>query len=395
MPIPSPFHARTAELCTSLRWKEWAGYHAVCSYDTCHEPEYHAFRHAAGLLDVTPLYKVDVRGPEAAAFLAWLTVRDVTRLRPLQVWYLCWCDEAGKVVDDGTVTRLEDDLFRLTSAEPAFAWLARHAGGWDVAIADRSEDLGALAVQGPTARAVLRELCGPALEDLRFFRAAAVEAAGARVLVTRTGYTGDLGYELWVERGDALRVWDALLEAGAPHRLQPAGLDALDVTRIEAGFFLGGVDYVHALQARIPAQLSTPDELGLGWMVQPEREPFLGRDAIRAERARGAAWSLVGLVLDWDEFEALHDAVGLPPEPGSGAWRASRPVHDALEQVGFATSGAWSPVLKQGLALATVRASRAAPGTALRLEVTVEHCRHLVTARVAPRPFFDPGRKKA
>ena len=393
MPVPTPFHPRTSALCTSLRWKEWAGYHAVCSYDTCHETEYHSFRQAAGVLDVTPLQKYDVTGPDAARFLAFLMVRDVTKLKQDQVWYTCWCDERGKVVDDGTVTKLDDGFFRVTAAEPSLSWFARHARGFDVQVVDRSAEIAALAVQGPRAREVLSEICDADLDSLRFFRAARCRLAGREGLVTRTGYTGDLGYELWIENDGALPLWDALFEAGRPYRLQPAGLDALDVTRMEAGFILGGVDYVHALRAWNQAETSSPFELGLGWMVRTRREPFLGQAALQREERTGSAWSLVGVVADWDAFEALHDEVDLPPHTPAGVWRDSTPIYDDRRQVGYATSGAWSPQLKQLLALATLESEHAELGTELRLEVKVFHRRRTVPVVVTATPFFDPDRK--
>jgi aminomethyltransferase len=396
MPIPTPFHPRTSALCTSLFWKEWAGCHAVRSYDTHHEREYHAIRQAAGLIDVSPLYKYEVRGAGAADFLSHLTVRDVRRLRPGRVTYLCWCDDDGKVVDDGTVSRLAEDHFRLTSAEPALAWLLRHARAFRVEIEDASARLGALALQGPRSRAILEQAAAMPLGGLRFFGVTAARIEGIDVQLSRTGYTGDLGFEIWVPREHALAVWDALVRAGQAHRLLPAGLDALDVTRIEAGFILNGVDYFSAPRCLIASRKSTPDEIGLGWTVALEREPFVGQSALRAERRRGPAWAKVGLRYDWEEYEALFAEVSLPPQVPSGAWRTAVPLYDSRgRQVGQATSGAWSPLLKCNLALATVESGVAAAGTRLRVEVTVEYRRKLVTATVEPTPFFDPPRKRA
>ncbi|RKY18541.1 MAG: aminomethyl transferase family protein [Planctomycetota bacterium] len=395
MPLPTPFHPRTSALCTSLRWKEWAGYHAVCSYGVHHDPEYYAVRHSAGLLDVSPLHKLRVRGPDAAAFLSYVTARDISRLKLGQVGYGCWCDDDGKLLDDGTVTRWDDQDFRLTSADPCWGWLNRHTQGFDVRIDDVSTELAALALQGPRAREILTAVCGGELAELRFFRAARARCANFDIEVTRTGYTGDLGYELWVAPDHALALWDALMEAGAPHAMLPLGLDALDVTRIEAGFILAGVDYTSARRALIPARKSSPFEVGLGWTVQTERELFLGQAALVAERSKGSAWSLVGLEIDWDELEALYDSFGLPPSLCSMAWRDAVPVYlDDGRQVGQATSGTWSPTLKQNLALASVRTPHAKPGARLKLEVTVEYQRRKVTATIVPTPFFDPPRKR-
>ena len=395
MPIPTPFHARTSELCTSLAWKQWAGYYAVRSYDTCHEREYYAIRHAAGLIDVTPLYKYEVRGTDAAAFLAHVMVRDIRKLRRGRVAYLCWCDDEGQVVDDGTVSHLDDGHFRVTAAEPSLAWLQRFAHPFDVEIEDSSERLGALALQGPSARAILRELVDTDLDRLRFFRVTRARLADVEVHVSRTGYTGDLGYEVWVERESAIRVWDAIVEAGRPYRLSAAGLDALDVSRIEAGYLMNGVDYFSAHHCLINARKSSPFELGLGWAVHLDREPFVGQRALMAERERGSSWSFVGLELDWDEYETLFDEVGLPPSVPTQAWRDPVPVYD-LEgrQVGQATSGVWSPQLKKNLALGSVHSAFGRPGTRLRMEVTVEFRRRQVGATVRRTPFFDPERKR-
>ena len=395
MPVPSPFHPRTAALCESLLWKEWAGYHAVRAYDTAFEREYQAFRHSAGLLDVTPLFKYEVRGRDAGAFLAWVSVKDPRRLADGQVTYLCWCDERGGVLDDGTITRFGEERYRMTSADPSFAWLERHTDGFEVTIEDVSEALGALALQGPRSRDVLVAATGGALADLGFFRAGAARIAGVPVDVTRTGYTGDLGYEIWCPANRALDVWDALVDAGAPHRLLPAGLDALDVTRVEAGFILAGVDYTSARRALIDEQRSSPFEIGLGWTVKLEREPFLSQRALIRERERKGGKRLVGLEIDWDELEALYDAKDLPPALDAHAWRSSIPLYDGGAQVGYATSGAWSPTLKKNLALATVLARYEPLGTRLEMEWTVEHERHRVGAVVVRRPFFDPPRKRA
>lgn len=396
MPRETPFHPRTSALCTSMRWKEWSGYHAVCAYEDCHEREYLAFRHAAGVLDVTPLHKYDVTGPDAARLLARVTVRDVTRLGHLRVQYTCWCDDDGKIVDDGTVTRLDDDHFRMTAAEPTLSWLSRHARGLDVRLEDVTDAIAALAVQGPRSRAVLAQVCDAQLEELPFFRAAPARFEGGfEGLVTRTGYTGDLGYEVWVANRDALALYDAVLGQAPLHGVRPAGLDALDVARLEAGFLLLGVDYLSSLAVTAAHRRSTPDELGLGWMVALDRDPFVGQGALRAERERGRGHALVGLDIDVVALEEMYDAWGLPLELPAGTCRDSAPLYSGGRQVGYATSRAWSPTLKRYLALATVEAAHAAEGTQLSIEVKVEHRRRAIPARVATTPFFDPPRKKA
>ena len=396
MPVPTPFHPRTSGLCHSLLWKEWSGYYAVCSYDTCHEREYYALRHAAGLIDVSPLFKADLEGPDAAALLSLVTVRNLRKLRVGRVTYLCWCDDDGKVVDDGTVTRLGEQHYRLTGNGPLCEWLKRYSDDLDVEIEDTSDRYGALALQGPLSRAILLEAAGSDVEKLRFFRGKTSAIGGVPVLITRTGYTGDLGYEVWVERDDALAVWDHLIAAGKPFRLQPAGLDAMDVTRIEAGFVLCGVDYFPAQHCLLDSRKSSPYEIGLGRAVNLDREPFVGQRALREELGRDAVWNMVGLEYDWNDYEVLLGSYGLPPQVCSGAWRDAVPVYDLRErQIGQATSGAWSPLLKKNLALATLKSAHAKPGTRVRVEVTVEYERRAIGATVVATPFFDPPRKKS
>jgi len=395
MPLPTPFHPRTSELCESLLFKVWAGYHAVCSYDTSHDREYFALRHAAGLIDVSPLYKYDLRGPDAARLLSRVTVRDIGKLAVGRVTYLCWCDDEGKIVDDGTVARLSENHYRMTAAEPTFAWLHKFAGPYDVDIEDTSESLAALAVQGPTSRDTLASAIDDNLDSLRFFGLRHATIAGHDVVITRTGYTGDLGYEVWVARDHAVPVYDAILGAGRAYRAIPAGLDAMDVTRVEAGFIMNGVDYFSAHHCLIESRKSTPYELGLGWTINLERDPFVGQAALQAEKARGPSWRVIGLQMIWDELEAIYARYGLPPQLPSAAWRTSVPLYVSGRQVGYATSGAFSPLLKANLALAHVESGNHTLGNRLEIEVTVEHHRHTVGAIVTKTPFFDPERKRS
>lgn len=407
MPIPSPFHSRTSKLCTSLRWKDWAGYHAVCSYRTCHEPEYFAFRHAAGLIDVTPLFKYEVYGPDAAALLAQITVRDITKLGVGRVTYLCWCDDDGKVVDDGTVSRLDEDYFRVTAAEPSLSWFERMARGYQVTLEDSTQRWGALALQGPNSRDILKQVSDVDMDDLGFFRVVRARLDGVEVFISRTGYTGDLGYEIWVDTSAgstastgsgtaAERVYDALTEAGRNFGLLPAGLDAMDVTRIEAGFIMNGVDYFSAHHCLTEMRKSSPYELGLGWTVKLDRGPFVGQAALAREKRAGSARLFVGLDVAWTDLEQVFAGYGLPPEISSAAWRDGRPVYDRDGRwIGQATSGVWSPTLKKNLALAQLEASFAIPGENVEIELTAEYRRHRVTATVVKPPFFNPPRKRA
>lgn len=396
MPIPSPFFERTHKLCTSMAWKDWGGYYAVCHFESGSDREYYAFRHSAGLIDVTPLFKYDVRGKDAARFLAAVTVKDITKLKRNQVTYLCWTDQEGKLIDDGTVTHMGEDWYRLTAAEPSFAWFQQFTRGFDVTIEDMSEKVAALALQGPYSRDILKACSDAPMDKLRFFRMKRCKLDGMDAIITRTGYTGDLGYEIWVDRENALKLWDALMDAGKAFNIQPAGLDTLDIVRIEAGFLMNGVDYHSAHHCLIEDRMSTPYEAGLGWTVQLERDPFIGQAALQAEMARGPAWGFVGLEIDWPAYEALCAKYGLPPQVCGAAWRDSIPVYDRNNTwVGYGSSGTWSPILKKNLALATLQAPQTKIGTELLFEMTVEHRRHTVPARVVETPFFNPARKRS
>ena len=385
----TPFHERTAALCASHAWRRWAGYVVASSYELSHEREYHSIRAAAALFDVSPLYKYAVTGKDAARLLDQVVTRSIQQLSVGQVVYTPWCDASGKVLDDGTIARLGEHSYRMTAAEPNLRWLEDNAHGLEVAIEDVSESIAALSLQGPAARAILGDI------DLKYFRLAETRIASIPVSVSRTGYTGDLGYEIWVERKSALNLWDALIAAGTPHGIMPAGMLALDVARLEAGLVLIDVDYVPARKALIDSQTSSPFELDLGWTVNLKKERFVGRDALAAEAAREPQWRLVGVECDWDSLERLYAEVGLATRLPPQAWRMSVPIYSGAEQAGYATSGGWSPLLKKYIALAHLRTPYFAPGTELEMEITVEHRRKRALARVVKKPFFDPERKRA
>ena len=408
----TPFHSRTAPLCEAQNWRRWAGYVTAGSYELTHEREYYAVRSSAALFDVSPLFKYEVRGRDAVHFLNRVVTRDVSKCEPGQVLYTPWCDEAGKVMDDGTLSRMEDDTFRLTAAEPNLRWLLDNAFGLDVEITDVSDSLAALSLQGPNARVILGSATGEPVEGrangepadgsaagrpvdgLGFFRLTTARVGGVPVTVTRTGYTGDLGYEIWVDASDAPRLWDALMEVGRTYGITPAGILALDMARIEAGLVLIDVDYVPAHRAVIEDRKSSPFELGLGWTVKLDKEAFVGRSALVEEKQRPPEWQLRGLEISWESLEEVYGKVGLPPQLPDVAWRTSVPVYSQGKQVGYATSGCWSPILKKYIALAHLHASHSGPGIDLHMEVTVEHQRRKAAARVVETPFFDPERKR-
>jgi aminomethyltransferase len=391
----TPFHARTAPLCLSHAWRRWAGYIVASSYDLSHEREYHAIRSSAALFDVSPLYKYLVSGKDAARLLDRVMTRHIARSVVGQVLYTTWCDAAGKVLDDGTIARLNEETFRVTSADANLRWLEDNAVGHEVAIGEVSESIAALALQGPASRAILQQLTDTDLGGLKYYRLTASRLRGIPVTISRTGYTGDLGYEIWIDVKHALVLWDALIEAGTPYGITPAGMLALDVARIEAGLMLGDVDYIPARKALIESQKSSPFELDLGWTVNLEKEHFVGKNALAQEARRGPQWQFVGLDLEWDALERLYAEVGLAPRLPAAAWRASVPVYAGRDQVGYATSGGWSPLLKQYIALGHVRSRWAVPGTRVEMEITVEHRRRRAAARIVKKPFFNPERKRA
>jgi aminomethyltransferase len=395
VPIGTAFHARTASLAESLSFRDWAGYYAVSAYETYHDHEYNAIRNACALIDISPLFKYRVQGPGATRLVNRIITRDVARLQVGQVWYTPWCDEDGMVIDDGTVTRLAADTFRWTAAHPNLRWLTENAHGLDVEIEDITEQIAALALQGPTSRALLAGVCATPMDGLKYFRATQTAIAGVPVDISRTGYTGDLGYEIWMPWDRALAVWDAIARAGSAFDLHAAGMLALDVARVEAGLLLIDVDFQSSRRALIDAQKYTPAELGLGRLVDLRKPAFIGRRALLDEQRRGHRRQIVGLELEWTAVEALYEAVGLPPAVAAQTSRVAVPVYQGRAQVGRATSTTWSTTLKKMIALATIDRPHFAPGSRVEMEVTVEATRHRAPARVVPTPFFNPPRKTA
>ena len=395
LPIGTPFHEKTFKLCESLNYREWAGYYTVSVYETHHEHEYNAIRNAAALIDVSPLFKYLITGKDATKLVDRIVTRDMNKVGVGQVIYALWCDEQGKVIGDGTVSRLEENTYRWTAADPSLRWLRQNAWGLEVSIEDISEQVAALALQGPTSARLMKKVADADIENLKYFRVTRGAVAGVPVDISRTGYTGDLGYEIWIPGEEALKVWDALVEAGRQFDLHPAGMLALDVARIEAGLLLIEVDYISSKRALIDSQKYSPYEIGLSRLVHLEKDHFVGRPALVREQQTGAKRKLAGLDFDWTEMEECYKKAGLVAQPPSIASRVPVPVYRGQAQVGKATSTTWSPVLKKMIALASVDAEYAEPGTKLQIEVTVEAVRHKVTALVVPLPFFNPPRKIA
>ena len=394
MPIGTPFHSRTAALCASQNWRTWSGYLVASSYDVMHDYEYHAIRNSAGLIDISPLYKYEVRGKDALRLVNRVITRDASRCAVGQALYGCLCEDDGAVIQDGTVFRLAEDHFRFHLADPSLRWLKLNATGMDLSIEDVSGRIAALALQGPHSRNILERVVDADLGRLRFFRLTSAKIDKVAAVVSRTGYTGDLGYELWFGAAHAEGIWDRLVERGKDFGIKPAGMLALDVARLEAGFILLEVDYIGAEKALIPAQRYAPFEIGLGWTVDLKKDHFVGQRTLRKLDQQGAPRQIVGLEIDLSEYESLYEQVGLAPQFPLAAWRGGVPVYKDGRRVGHATTGAWSPTLKKYIALATVEKAFTEPGTMLDMEVTIEHARKTASATVVKTPFFDPPRKR-
>jgi aminomethyltransferase len=393
VPQGTPFHERTFALCESLNYRDWSGYYTVSSYEAHHDHEYHAIRDAAALIDISPLFKYSITGPDSQRLVNRVITRDASRMSVGQVFYTPWCDEQGHVIDDGTVARLAETTFRWTAADPSLRWLRQNASGLRVQVEDVSDQVAALALQGPMAARVLRAVADAEIDALRYFRITSGTIAGIPVDISRTGYTGDLGYEIWMPGAFALKVWDALMRVGSDYGLKPAGMLALDVARVEAGLLLIDVDYHSSRKATIPSQRYTPYELGLGRLVSLDKAPFVGRDSLARARDAGARRQIVGLEIDWSEVETLHERVGLVPTAPAAASRVAVPVSKDGRQVGRATTTAWSPTLKKLLALATIDAPHFQPDSHVQFEITVDAARHAVSATVVPTPFLALTRK--
>jgi aminomethyltransferase len=360
-----------------------------------HEHEYNAIRNSAALIDISPLFKYRITGKDASKFVNRVITRDIKKVAVDQVIYCCWCDPEGKVIDDGTITRLGENDYRWTAADPSLRWFQQNALGLEVQIADLSEQLAALAIQGPTSGRLLQGVTNADVTNLKYFRVTRGKIAGVPVDISRTGYTGDLGFELWIPWGKAVAVWDALVKNGKAFDVHPAGMMALDVARIEAGLILIEVDYTSSKKAVIESQKFSPSEIGLGKLVDLKKDNFVGREALLREAKKGPERALVGLEISWNEVEALYDKMDMAPQVPSMASRVAVPVYRGGKHIGKATSTTWSPTLKKMIALACINRQSAVLDNTLQVEMTVEAVRHTVSAKVVSMPFFNPARKTA
>jgi len=391
----TPFHERTSKLCLPQNWRRWAGYLVAGSYELTLDREYWAIRNSAALIDVSPLMKYIIKGRDASRLLNRVVTRDIDKLKVGQVYYTGWCDDEGKMIDDGTVSRLDESTYRLTSADPSLRWLSMNAVSLDVEITEVTDSVAALSFQGPNSRAILNRVVDDPVDGLKYFRFMENKVNGIPVTISRTGYTGDLGFEIWMDAKDVLTIWDSLMEAGAHYGITPVGILAMDMARVEAGLFMIEVDYTSASHAWIEPQKSSPFELGLDWTVSLDKQGyFVGRRALERERREGSLWKLMGLEVEWDGMERLFKDVGLPPQIPGMAVRGSLPIVVGNAQVGYASTSTWSPLLKKHIALAHLQKPYHEIGTNVRMEITVEHHRQHTPAKVVKLPFYEPEWKK-
>jgi glycine cleavage system T protein (aminomethyltransferase) len=397
----TPFHERTSALNETGLWEHWSNHLVATRYQMSEKFEYFAVRNAAGLFDTSPLYKYRFTGPDAGRYLGGVLARDPATCAVGRAQYTLWCDDRGFVIEDGVLLHVADDQYLLTAAEPNLAYFETLRDGLDVAIEDVSQAWGILSVQGPYARDILGAVA-PAAAALGFFHLTRTKLAGVDVIVSRTGYTGDLGYEIWTPAADALAVWDAVWAAGAGRGVVPFGLTALYMARIEAGLVLLDVDFHSSRYAWTDADRSTPIELGFGWMFRSlargeNGRAFVGHDAIKRELdGRTSRWKLTGLVVDWRDYDRIYGEAGLiPPKDHTPIQDEYYVYDDALNQLGYATSQMYSPMLQRHIALARVPLDRQEPGSRVKLEAGVRHRYEYFDAEVAPLPLFNPQRRTA
>ena len=395
----TPFHSRTSALNQGHRWEDWEGFLAATMYCLDHLYEYNAIRLGCGLLDVSPLHKYDVRGPDAQALLQRLVVRDISNSRPGRVFYTTWCNDDGMVIDDGTVFHVGENHLRLTSTLPGLDWLEDNALDFDVTIDDVSEELVGIALQGPTARELLQKLTRVDLGNLKFFECTDADVDRAATLISRTGYTGDLGFEIFVRPEDAEKIWDSVMELGPDYKLRPCGLIAMDMARIEGGLLQINAEFISARQTAFDVQRISPLEVGLKWMCRLDGDYFVGRDALRREMANGTSrWNTVGVELDATYIEKYYREFKMPLHLPSQPWKGPVPIYSDEAQenlIGRGTSGMWSPLLKKYIVIARIQPKYGKLGSRFWVEEVIEARSYSIPATVVKMPFFDPPRKKA
>ncbi|MDH4108374.1 MAG: aminomethyltransferase family protein [Gammaproteobacteria bacterium] len=382
--LRSPFYPRQAELDMLSAWHGWKGYQAADAF-YCEDMEYFAIRNSTGVFDLTPMTKYRITGTDALEYMDRLVTRDMRKVQPGRVAYAVWCDDQGQVIDDGTIFHLRDNEYRLCSQERHLDWLTAAAIGFDVAVTEETADVAGLAVQGPTSFSVLSNMGIKGIGELKPFGLMHADFRGSELMISRTGFTGDLGYELWIEPGKAIDLWDALFEAGKLHGIRAIGTHALNLARIEAGYLQAGNEFLPADLTVRPGRTRSPLELGLEWLVDFKKPNFNGRRALAEEKRRGSRWRLVKL--DIEGNKAAHNSYIFAKAKRNRA------------AIGFVTSAAWSPVCKQNIAIGTVRAPHGAVGDSVWVEVYYQREMHwsrvMARATVVDKPFWFPPRRGA
>lgn len=392
----TPFHSRTSVANETGLWSHWNGYLAADRYQMSDKFEYFAIRNAVGVFDTSPLYKYRIHGADAERYLSGVLTRDIRDCPPRQARYTVWCDENGWVIEDGVVMRFGPDEFLLTSARSNLAYLDGLRSGMAVQIEDVSDGIGAVAVQGPHSRDVLSRLV-PEVDGLEYFQLTSGTVDGAEFTISRTGYTGDLGYEIWVETDRAVEVWDRLFAEASPHGAIPVGQDAILISRIEVGLLLIDVDFHSARYAWNDNQRATPLELGMGWMLhglESDDRAFVGRRAIEREIKEGTSrWRTVGVLVDWWDWARAHNERGLMTPKDHTPVHSGMMLYDDSEQIGYVSSFVYSPILQRHIGIARVRPGYADPGGRIAMETTIDHRYELIDSQVSGLPFYNPPRK--
>jgi aminomethyltransferase len=378
--FPSPFHSRQKELNDNKTWSRWFDYLSVPAY-TCSTQEYFAGRNACGVFDLTPMTKHLITGPDALPFLNRLVTRDVAKIKPGRVGYAVWCTDEGQVIDDGTIFHLHEGVYRLCSQEHQINWLTINSAGFDVTIVEDTHDVAGIALQGPTSCAALKRMGLAGVENITPFGLDYFDFEGTRLMVSRTGYTGDLGYELFIHPDHAEILWDRVFEAGEQVNIKPMGSQALEMLRIEAGYILAGAEFMPAMQTVRPTHTRSPFELGLGWLVDFNKPNFNGRRALLAEKENGSRYALVRLDIE-DNKQASHSY-----------------VYDTKKNnIGWVTSAMWSPSAKKNIALAMVETPHGKTGEDMLVDIYYQRelkwSRIMVSAKVVKGPFWDPPRRR-
>ncbi len=376
----SPFYSRQKPLNHLKEWGRWADYLSPRAY-TCSAMEYFACRNACTVFDLTPMSKYRISGKDALPYLNRLVTREVGKIKPNRVGYCMWCTDEGQAIDDGTIFHLAKDDYRLCSQERHLDWLLTNTIGFDVLVTDETHEVAALALQGPTSYATLRKMGLEGIENMKMFDIMQFAFEGSQLTVSRTGFTGDLGYELWIDPGHAEVLWDRLFEAGQLHGIQAMGDEALQMLRVEAGFIQCRHDFMPAHATVRNGHTRSPFELGLGWLVDFNKPVFNGRKALLAQKKNGHRYKLVKLDID-----------GNKPAYDSYVFTKNK------KQIGTVTSATWSPSAKASIALATLETPHGKPGEELLVEIyyqkELKWSRVMARARVVKDVFYDPPRKR-